>query len=371
MKRAFLIIIFAIGMAGCKSQTPTVDPFFGRTTVPPPPTGSIAGRAGDPYYQSSPSMQPGYLQANAPYNQGRPTSNAPLFSGNSVTNPSTGSTWTNPFNTSNSPPASTLTNQYSAPPYSSPAQSAMTGPAPTGAAGTAGTSPYAPQSVPQNNLNPGMPPAGYPPQTVPAQPASMPSTTPGSTLPGGNRYTPPGGFNYQGTSNQTPNSQTAPPSPNRVATPFFAGGTPNRRQTIPVTDASSQPLNNAQATAGVINPPVYNPNINSYQNVSNPQATYARAGFAGSTNTTPGGQSPAAVRLTPQTGNQSYPQGSNYLIPASRQSTSPTPVQPQNNSTQPVCASPPRRTTGSSTTISSRYPIQRQNRRVHEKHCFL
>ena len=31
MKRAFLIILLAVGLAGCQSQTPTVDPFFGRT----------------------------------------------------------------------------------------------------------------------------------------------------------------------------------------------------------------------------------------------------------------------------------------------------------------------------------------------------
>ena len=29
MKRAFLIILIALGLAGCKSQSPTVDPFFG------------------------------------------------------------------------------------------------------------------------------------------------------------------------------------------------------------------------------------------------------------------------------------------------------------------------------------------------------
>ena len=63
MKRAFLVILLA-GLAGCASQTPKVDPFFGRTTVPPPPTGSIAGRSADPYYQSAPgqsapSIQPG------------------------------------------------------------------------------------------------------------------------------------------------------------------------------------------------------------------------------------------------------------------------------------------------------------------------
>ena len=34
MKRAILMLFIASLLAGCKSQTPTVDPFFGRTTVP-------------------------------------------------------------------------------------------------------------------------------------------------------------------------------------------------------------------------------------------------------------------------------------------------------------------------------------------------
>ena len=343
MKRAFLIILLAVGLAGCQSQTPTVDPFFGRTTVPPPPTGSIAGRPADPYYQSAPGMQPGALQANTLYNQGRATTTAPLYSGGPLTNSPApvnspaGSTWTNPFNTANSPPASTSTNQYNAPQYSSPATSALTGPPTTGAAGAAAPSPYSMQPAPQNNLNPGTPPAGYSPQATPAQPASMPSTIPGSNPPGGNRYTPPGNSsNYQGTSNLMPNSQPAPQSPNRVATPFFAGGVPNRKQSIPATDASSQPLDNAPTTAVVVNPPIYNPNIGPSQYVSSPPATYAGASLAGSANNPSGGQPPIAKTPQAQTGTQAYPQGNNYFLPASRQSASPAPSPPQNNSTQPV-----------------------------------
>ena len=340
MKRAFLIILIALGLAGCKSQSPTVDPFFGRTTVPPPPTGSIAGRAADPYYQAAPPVQPGPLQANTPYNQGRPTTNAPLYSGGSSwtnqsnpANSAPGSTWTNPLNTANSTPGSTLTNQSNAPRYSGPAPSALTGPS---SAGTPGTSPYPMQPLPQNSPAPGTPPAGYSPQTTPAQPASMPSTLPGSTMPGGNRYTPPGGsFNYQGTSNPAPNPQPASPSPNRVATPFFAGGPPNRT-TVPVTDSSPRPLDNTAMIAGVNNPPIYNPNVNSYQNASNPQAASTTTGIARGANSSPIGQSPTVPTLQPPTGNQSYPQGNNYFLPASRQSTTPTPAQPQNNSTQPT-----------------------------------
>lgn len=343
MKRAFLIILIALGLAGCKSQSPTVDPFFGRTTVPPPPTGSIAGRAADPCYQAAPSVQPGAFPANALYNQGGPTTNAPLYSGSSSwtnqanpTNSAPGTPWTNPFNTANSTPGSSLTNQSNAPRYSGPTSSALTGPSTAGAAGSAVASPSPAQPPLQNNPAPGTPPAGYSPQTPPAQPASMPSTLPGSAWPAGNRYTPPGGgFNYQGTSNGTPNPQPASPSPNRVATPFFAGGPPNRK-TIPVTDSSPRPLDNSGVIAGANNPPIYNPNLNSYQNVSNPPAASTPTGIASGANTSPIGQSPVARTLQPPTGSQSYPQGNNPFSPASRQSASPAPVQPQNNSTPPA-----------------------------------
>ena len=295
MNRAILILFIALVLAGCKSQTPSVDPFFGRTTVPSPPTGSVSGQAADPYYQSAQPVQPGPLQANAPYNQGRistsPT-NAPLYSG---------TPWTNPSNSANSTQGSNRTNQINAPRYTSPASSALTGPSSTApAAGTAGTSTYPMQPAFQTNPATGTSPGGYTPQTTPAQPASMPSTLPGSTWPGTNQYTPPSGSlnnNYPRGAG-VPNSQTSTPSPNRLATPFFAGGAPNRT-TIPVTNGGTGALNNTAGTANVINPPNYNPNINSYQNGS-------------------------------------YPQGNNNFLPASRQSTVPTPAQPQNNSSQPA-----------------------------------
>jgi hypothetical protein len=343
MKRAFLIILIAMVLAGCKNQTPTVDPFFGRTTVPPPATGSIAGRTADPYYPAVPNVQPGPIQANAPYNQGRPASNAPLYSGNSTwTNQATptnsantapGSNWTNPFNSNNSNPGATLTNnQPNAQRYSAPASSALSGP--PGTTGTTGASPYPMQAQPQNYPAQGTAPPGYSPQTTPAQPASMPTTIPGSTWPGGNRYTPPGGsLNYQGTSNGLLNTQPASSSPNRVATPFFAGGAPNRT-TIPVIDNGPRPLNNNAITANGNNAPIYNPNVNSYQSVSNSQTASPPTSMAGGSVDSPIGQSPAARTQQPPMGNQST-QGNNYLWPASRQSTAPNSVQPQNNSAQP------------------------------------
>jgi hypothetical protein len=319
MKRAILILFIALGLAGCKSQTPTVDPFFGRTTVPPPGTGSIAGQGAAPYYQPAPTLQPPPLQAktpnNMPYNMGRSSANtttAPLFSGSSWTNPFNGSTMTNPFKSGQNP---------------GPASSASTGSSP---ASSPGTSQYLLQPVPQNTPALNSPPAGYPYQPPSAQPASMPSTPPGSTSPGSNRYLFPGSSNnYRGASTELPNSQPTSSSPNRVATPFFAGGVPNRT-TIRVTDDSTRmPDNTAGNVAGI------NPINNSYQNVSNPQPSSSPTGIAGVTNSTPAGQSPIVRTLQPQARDRSYPQGNNYIFPASRQSTAPSTVQPQINSPQP------------------------------------
>jgi hypothetical protein len=58
MKRLFLLILIGTLTAGCKSQTPVTDPFFGRTTIPPPPTGSVSGRPSDPSFQPPPLGQP-------------------------------------------------------------------------------------------------------------------------------------------------------------------------------------------------------------------------------------------------------------------------------------------------------------------------
>ena len=53
------IAVVLLLLAGCTSpsQSPKCDPFFGRTTIPPPPTGSAAGRCPDPYYQNLPGVQ--------------------------------------------------------------------------------------------------------------------------------------------------------------------------------------------------------------------------------------------------------------------------------------------------------------------------
>ena len=57
MKRLlpFLLLVVTIGLCGCqRDRRQTQDPFFGRTTVPPPVTGTLSGQTGDPGYQGIP-----------------------------------------------------------------------------------------------------------------------------------------------------------------------------------------------------------------------------------------------------------------------------------------------------------------------------
>ena len=57
MKRLlpFLLLGATIGLCGCQYGRRTAqDPFFGRTTVPPPPTGTLSGGSSDPYYPGAP-----------------------------------------------------------------------------------------------------------------------------------------------------------------------------------------------------------------------------------------------------------------------------------------------------------------------------
>ena len=63
MKRLLALLIALFVLCGCKAQGPPgTDPFFGRTTVPPPGTGSISGGPTDPYYGGAPSsLAPSYV----------------------------------------------------------------------------------------------------------------------------------------------------------------------------------------------------------------------------------------------------------------------------------------------------------------------
>jgi len=56
MKWPLTLIIVAVALSGCQSQSPpAADPFFGRTRVPPPGTGDMSGPPADPYFGGTPS----------------------------------------------------------------------------------------------------------------------------------------------------------------------------------------------------------------------------------------------------------------------------------------------------------------------------
>ena len=59
MKWPLVMILLGLFVTGCcQSQPPGCDPFFGRTTIPPPPTGTIGGRPADPCYPPRPVQTP-------------------------------------------------------------------------------------------------------------------------------------------------------------------------------------------------------------------------------------------------------------------------------------------------------------------------
>ena len=190
MKWSLTLILIGLLLVGCKSQTPVADPFFGRTTIPPPPTGSVTGRPGDPCYQAPPSVQlPGPT----------PSCTAPPL----VQMPS-------------QPPATSSTSQQYQPNISPPMYQSSVPPA-TSAPSTSppGISPTYSAPRPMSTG----PASTLAPRTAPA----VPSTGSGapSTLPSGSPYAPPGGYNYRGTSTQgsTPLVPTRPES--RGSGPLF------------------------------------------------------------------------------------------------------------------------------------------------------
>ncbi len=77
MNRRLTIVIAALLVVGCKASGQPVDPFFGRTTVEPPRTGSVSGKPGDLYYAgprpATPPALPGQPATAPPgYVNGQP-----------------------------------------------------------------------------------------------------------------------------------------------------------------------------------------------------------------------------------------------------------------------------------------------------------
>ena len=199
MNRYFApIAVVSLLLAGCTSpsQSPKCDPFFGRTTIPPPPTGSAAGRCPDPYYHTLPGVQ----TPSPPPSPGCP----PASSAAPATPPAGPSTWAAPQGraaTASPPPSN-----------SSP--------------GTIAPSQLAPRpssTLPSRTAPPSSAPYGNPPPAAPANSASpavppMPSSAaPPNPSPSGNfgsRYADPssaGNVSYRGVSLQGARSSAARP----------------------------------------------------------------------------------------------------------------------------------------------------------------
>jgi hypothetical protein len=165
MKRVLALVVAVLALGGCRQAGTPTDPFFGRTTVPPPGTGAVAPRPGDPYYQPPPAGGP--LQ---PIPQPQPLTVAP---------PSTPG------------------------PASAYGRSTMPGTTPTYPAANSGRT-ISPSATP-----PGYSPSpapSYPPSTTPSYPPSTPPA--GGGYPSSPGYAPPGGFTYNGAAAARPASDS-------------------------------------------------------------------------------------------------------------------------------------------------------------------
>lgn len=226
MNWRFVLLLAALAACGCKSSSvPGVDPFFGRTTVPPQPTGAI-GRGADPAYATGPGgpalPPPSYgMPGTAPAPLGAVPA-TPLAPGgtNSFPSPpspatSGGLPWTSPGATTPAP-GSTIaptrpTWPYSGAPTAVPAPAAI--PAPASAPRSPYGTPYIPSgsgtTVPPITPSPG----GYPTG------ASGAGAIPGTTTPAGSDYyrrtsaTPGAGQNW------TASAAGGPTSPIRIVEP--------------------------------------------------------------------------------------------------------------------------------------------------------
>lgn len=150
------ILVGLLLLAGCvnPSPVPSCDPFFGRTTIPPPATGAAAGRTADPYYQSPPGIAAPSLPPGNPAGVAAPNSTAP-------------SGWVPPGarGTATAPPTANPSMPGMAPNLLAPRPSSTV---------PAGARPS--PSVPVNR-----PPPSYPPPPSYQQPP--PSTTPPNPAP--------------------------------------------------------------------------------------------------------------------------------------------------------------------------------------------
>ncbi len=202
MKRTLLAVIAVSVFSGCPAprQSP-VDPFSGGpTTVPPPPTGSFPA-AGNPYYQGPPVVSQGTpLQ---PIPQGPPAGG--FAPGGAMPGSGAGA---------GAGPAPSYPTPV--PSYSPPAGNNFS---PSSNGGSGGVAPYpsggTPSPYPNNGGGNNGSASPYPSGnggSVPTYPSSGGGASTGRSTSfgngnnsappsGGNLFSPPGGFDYHGTSN--------------------------------------------------------------------------------------------------------------------------------------------------------------------------
>ncbi|MEN6407315.1 MAG: hypothetical protein ABFC77_12695 [Thermoguttaceae bacterium] len=179
----FAATLIALTMAGCKDAVPVADPFVGRTTIPPPPTGAAAGRTPDLNYQPPPLSPPSMPASSATVPPTIQMPNAAM-----APSPVVGPTPASPYPSNSPTPSGTNTtpgatpNYYAPRPSSTQPRSAPSIPAPSTGTATSpgGASPYLPPSSNFNNNSLNNRGASWPGTTT--APVTNVSTTPNGTM---------------------------------------------------------------------------------------------------------------------------------------------------------------------------------------------
>jgi hypothetical protein len=207
-----LLILVGLSVAGCKSQAPVCDPFFGRATIPPPPTGSVTGRPADPCYQPPPLVQ---TPSQSPQGASPPTVQMPS---QPSLQPQSGQ-----------PPvvAQPLTSQPTMPP----------------------AAPNQPASPP------GLTPSFSAPRPSSTAPGNISPARPSSTAPApgtNNLYAPPGGsFDYRGSSTRTGSVPLATTQPNSRASSALVTNVAASRTAVAGDDRMPGPVDDSAADGSI------------------------------------------------------------------------------------------------------------------------
>ncbi len=218
----FLMISAVVLLAGCTATPPANDPFFGRTTIPPPATGAACGQMPDPYYQNPPGVQLPAGQASAPppylSQPGAPAATVPPGVQLPAQPTAQGSTSPVPYPS----PVPYAQNQAATPPASLfPAGQSSTWTSPAARVNSSAGAGVAPNLLaprPQSTVPRGRgysapnasPYSSSAPPFVPSGGAATPSTNPPGNMPGPLPYN-------SGNSYDSRNTPVPPPTPNSSA----------------------------------------------------------------------------------------------------------------------------------------------------------